>query len=156
MRRLARVFIVVAVLTALTAPLSLGFAKSVLPHLNMADAAGCCPNPSSNKINQVTNPDASVCIALPIVGTNKCISNAGNGGAIITYLKAILVLLSGAIGLIVMLMLIIGGIQYITSTGDPARIKSAKSRIQWALIALFLFLTMYAFLSFIVPGGLFG
>lgn len=156
MRRFVRVFIVVAVLTALTAPLSLGSLKPVLPHLNVAEAAGCCPAPTSNKIDQVVHPDSSVCIALPIVGTSKCVANNGNGGAIAEYVKQILQLLGGAIGLVIMLMLIIGGIQYITSVGDPARIKAAKQRIQDALIALFLFLTAYAFLIFVVPGGLFG
>jgi hypothetical protein len=156
MRRLVRVFIVVAVLTALTAPMSLGLQKPILPHLNVADAAGCCPKPTSNKIDQLTTPDSSVCIALPIIGTSKCVSNTGNGGAIAEYLKLILQLLGGGIGLIITLMLIIGGVQYITSAGDPARIKAAKQRIQDALIALFLFLTAYAFLIFIVPGGLFG
>jgi hypothetical protein len=40
------------------------------------------------------------------------------------------------------------------STADPARVKAAKDRLQNAIIALVLFLMMFAILSFIVPGGI--
>ena len=59
-----------------------------------------------------------------------------------------------AVGLVVVLMLIIGGIQYLTSFGDATAIKNAKNRITNAIIALMLFLLMYAILSFLLPGTL--
>jgi vacuolar-type H+-ATPase subunit I/STV1 len=111
---------------------------------------------TSPKFNDVFSNDkcGGVQIALPFIGSNKCVNNdPKTGGAIVNYLKTILLFLSGAIGLIVMLMLVIGGINYITSTGDPARIKGAKDMIQNAIVALVLFLCMFAIISFILPGG---
>ncbi len=70
------------------------------------------------------------------------------------YLKSILIVLSGLVGTIVVLMLVVAGIQYITSLGEPARIKAAKDRIVNAITALVLFLMMFAILGFLVPGGI--
>jgi hypothetical protein len=90
-------------------------------------------------------------------GKHTCVANdPKTGGAIVVYLKAVLQYLSSAVGLVVVLMLVIAGIQYITSVGDPARIKSAKDRITNAVIALALFIFGFAILSFIIPGGIFG
>ncbi|HEX9679476.1 MAG TPA: hypothetical protein VGA08_02540 [Candidatus Saccharimonadales bacterium] len=52
-------------------------------------------------------------------------------------------------------LLVVGGIQYITSAGNPQQISSAKSRIRNALIALVLYIFMYAILQWAVPGGIF-
>jgi hypothetical protein len=40
------------------------------------------------------------------------------------------------------------------SLGDPARIKSAKDRIQNAIIGLILYLSAFAIINFLVPGGI--
>jgi hypothetical protein len=64
--------------------------------------------------------------------------------------------LSGAVGLVVVLLIVIGGVQYITSAGDPAGVKAAKSRITNAITGLVLFLLMFAILNFLIPGGIIG
>jgi hypothetical protein len=53
-----------------------------------------------------------------------------------TYLQEILNTFFLAAGFIAFLFLILGGIRYITSTGDSARIKSAKETILYAIIGL--------------------
>jgi hypothetical protein len=86
-----------------------------------------------------------------------CVANdASSGGAIIVYIKAFLQYLSGLIGLVIVLLIVISGIEYITAYGDPGRIKSAKTRLTNALIGLFLFIFAFAILSFIIPGGIIG
>jgi hypothetical protein len=103
-------------------------------------------------ISTVTDPPGD-----PSGVKHTCVANdPKTGGAIVVYLKAILQYLSGAVGLVVVLMLVIAGIQYITSVGDPGRIKSAKDRITNAIIALALFIFGFAILSFIIPGGILG
>lgn len=123
---------------------------------------GCtknCNNPPAPK-NQsgssaLTTPDNCVQIALPIFGNNTCVqNNKGNGSAVIIYLRDVLKLISSAVGITVIIMIIVAGIQYITSTGDPSNIKNAKNRLVNALIALLLFLMMFAILQFLVPGGI--
>jgi hypothetical protein len=138
---------------------------------NAAHAAGAtttaaptfqCAKDANGKCSQLLL-DTSTCngapgvqIGLPILsGGSTCVSNAvGSGGAIIVYLRDILTLLSGAVAIIVMIMLVTAGVQYVTSVGDPSMIKSAKTRIVNALTALLLFLTMFAILQFLVPGGI--
>ncbi len=83
-------------------------------------------------------------------------NDPASGGAIIFYVKEILKLLAGAVGLIIVLMLIIAGIQYMTSAGDPSMVKKAKERIINAITALVLFVTAYAIINFIIPGGVLG
>ena len=52
-------------------------------------------------------------------------------------------------------MTVIGGIQYITSGGDPNHVAEAKKRIANALLALVTWIIIWAFLEWIIPGGLF-
>lgn len=108
-----------------------------------------------------TNPfvegsgDNCVTVALPISGTQKqyCGDDA-NGGVIMVYTKEVARLLSGSVGGVIVLMVVISGIQYILSVGNPSRVQSAKSRLSNAIIALVLFVMAFAIINFIVPGGL--
>jgi hypothetical protein len=110
---------------------------------------------SSSGPDPLANPDTCVKVAIPLLsGGANCIDNSQPGGAIVAYMKEALVLLSGAIGSVILLMLIIAGIQYITSLGTPARVAAAKKRIINAITALILFLMAFAILNFLLPGGL--
>ncbi len=88
--------------------------------------------------------------------TDKTVCPDANGGVIVAYLKMILKFLSGGVGVVILLMLIIAGVQYITAAGQPEQVKAAKTRIQNALTGLVLFLIAFAVLNFIIPGGIFG
>lgn len=76
------------------------------------------------------------------------------GNPITDYLAAILSFLARGVGLVVVLMLIVGGIQYIASAGNPQGIEAAKKRLTNAIMALLLFIFMAAILNFLVPGGI--
>ncbi|QQR51879.1 hypothetical protein IPG36_04670 [bacterium] len=71
--------------------------------------------------------DNCVTVALPISGTEKkyC-GDEANGGVILVYIKEMAKLLSGSIGGVIVLMIVISGIQYILSTGNPSRVQAAK------------------------------
>ena len=73
-------------------------------------------------------------------------------GIIIDFLLSIARFLGELIGLVVILMIIIGGIQYITSNGDPNGVKAAKGRIGGAIGALVAYLLMWGILHFLLPG----
>ena len=55
----------------------------------------------------------------------------------------------GLIGLAAVLVIVVAGIQYTTSQGDPAAIKSAKSRIVNAVVGLILLSLMFVILKII-------
>ena len=62
--------------------------------------------------------------------------------------------LSVGVGVVVLAMIIIGAIQYSASSGNPQALASAKKRIINAIIALLLYALLFAFLNFLIPGGL--
>ena len=63
--------------------------------------------------------------------------------------------LSGIVGIVVVMMIIIGGIQYSSAGGDPKKVAGAKSRIYNAIFAFMAFIFMYSFLQWLIPGGVF-
>lgn len=70
------------------------------------------------------------------------------------YLNPFINLLSALIGVIVVVSVAIGGIQYTTSAGDPQKAAAARARIRNAVIALVTFIFLYSLLNFLIPGGL--
>ncbi len=61
--------------------------------------------------------------------------------------------LSVIVGIACAFGIIIGGIEYSMSGGDPKKAASGKDHITKAVIAVVLFGFLYTFLQFIVPGG---
>ena len=64
--------------------------------------------------------------------------------------------LSAGVGIAVVGAIILGGIQYSMAGGAPEAVAKAKQRITNALIALVAFMFTWAFLNWLIPGGIFG
>ncbi|RYC76408.1 hypothetical protein G51EAM_00193 [Candidatus Nanoperiomorbus periodonticus] len=75
--------------------------------------------------------------------------------SILTVLVTISNWLAAGVVIAVIGGIIYGAIMYATSAGDAAKAKSATEIIRNAFIALILYFLMWAFLQYIVPGGLF-
>ena len=71
-----------------------------------------------------------------------------------TYLNPIIKFLTYLVGLAVVIGIIVGGIQYIMSAGDPQAAANGKNHIRNAVIAFILYLFLFALLNFLVPGGI--
>lgn len=54
------------------------------------------------------------------------------------------------LGIIAVIMIIVGGIRYVTSNGDASQIKAAKDTILYAVIGLIVALLAYAIVNFII------
>lgn len=74
------------------------------------------------------------------------------GNAIMDLTFAILRFLSDGVGLVVVTSLIIAGIQYAASKGDPNATAAAITRIRSNVVALLIFIFAYAIINYIVPG----
>ena len=102
-------------------------------------------------INNDSNGRASI--------PDNCVSE-GSGSLddnpIITYLKSIINFLAIGVGLVTAISIVIGGFQFMSSRDNPQSIQAAQKRIWNGVIALLLFIFMYAILNFLVPGGLIG
>ncbi|MEI9913693.1 MAG: hypothetical protein WDN66_01680 [Candidatus Saccharibacteria bacterium] len=77
------------------------------------------------------------------------------GNPINDIIFAIIRFLSAGVGIVVVMSVIIGGIQYIMSRGDPNATQAAIGRLTSAVTALIVYIFAYAILNFVIPGGFF-
>lgn len=89
----------------------------------------------------------------PAITSGNC-SNVSHCDLIQKYINPFINFLAALVGVVVVMSIIIGGIQYSSSAGDPQAASAAKNRIRNAIIALVTFLFLYALLNFLIPGGL--
>lgn len=118
---------------------SLGF---TLTQTVIARAATCDPNKTICRDERV-NDDCSQ--------DNLDGSNCG----IVKLLNVAFNLVSGAISLAIIGNIIYAGIQYSIAQGDPSKASKSKDRIRNAVIAFIMYLSLYAFIQWLIPGGVF-
>lgn len=75
-----------------------------------------------------------VCQGIDLTGGN-CKDGSGETG-ISNLVKAVVNILSIIVGIAAVIMIIIGGLKYVTSAGDSGSITSAKHTIVYALVGL--------------------
>lgn len=89
------------------------------------------------------------------VSTNIISCSNSNGDPVSSLLLDIINFLAVGVGIAVVGGIIWGGMLYASSNGDSSKTKQGISVIVNAVIGLLLFIFMYAFLNYLVPGGLF-
>ena len=62
-------------------------------------------------------------------------------------------ILGGLVGIVVTAVIVIAGIQYSTSGGNPNAAAAAKKRILNAVIALIAYMFLFIGFQWLVPGG---
>jgi hypothetical protein len=87
--------------------------------------------------------------------TGKDLSNCLQTNPIVKDLNYIINFLSAGVGIVVVAVIILGGIQYSTAGDSPEATAKAKARIMNGLIALLAFMFVFAFLQWLIPGGIF-
>jgi hypothetical protein len=70
-------------------------------------------------------------------------------------LDPLVAVLSAGVGIVVVGVIIVGGIQYMLAGDNATAVAAAKKRIINGLIALAVFMLMFVFLQWIIPGGVF-
>ena len=99
--------------------------------------------------------DSTKCTTVGSGCDNKSAADCLSTNPIVKYLNVIVDVLSVAVGLVVIAMIIIGGIQYSMAGDNPSAVTAAKKRIANALLALLAYALTFSFLQWIVPGGVF-
>lgn len=66
------------------------------------------------------------------------------------FLRSVINIMLYLIGVIAVIMIIIGGIKYVTSNGDSASISSAKNTILYAVIGVVVAILAFAIVNWIV------
>jgi hypothetical protein len=77
----------------------------------------------------------------------------GIGNPITDFTFGIIRILSDGVGLVIIGSIIVGGIQFSASRGDPQATAKAITRIRATVIALFIYIFGYAILNYIIPAG---
>lgn len=67
-------------------------------------------------------------------------------------LQAILMIIIGVLGALAVLFIVIGGLRYIMSQGDPQAVSKAKGTIIYALVGLVIAVSAEAIVSFVLGG----
>lgn len=78
-----------------------------------------------------------------------------NDNPITKIIIFIINVLSALIGVVVVGVIVMAGIQYSSSGGSPQATAQAKKRILNAIIALIVYFFLFAILQWLIPGGLF-
>lgn len=114
-----------------------------------------CSNDLNPKTSGVDPSNDTVCVAL---GSNTyCDNETGlcDKNPIVRNLNNIVTVLSALVGVVVVGNIILGGIQF-AAAGDKAdAVSAAKKRVVNGVIALVAYLFIFAFLQWLVPGGIF-
>lgn len=79
----------------------------------------------------------------------------GTSSEISGLIQSILNIIYGISGVSIIGVIILAGIQYSSSNGNPQAVSAAKKKIQNAVLALVVLAILYPFLQWIVPGGAF-
>lgn len=89
-----------------------------------------------------------------IIGGGGCVSIEDNGGNIFSILNTVLTILTYGVGIAGTLGIVISGIQYLTARDNEQQMVKAKSRLINIVIGLAAYAFMWAFLQWLIPGGL--
>lgn len=73
-----------------------------------------------------------------------------NKTSLTTFIESIIDVLLFIVGAVAVIMIIVGGIKYVTSGGDQNNVKSAKDTILYSVIGLIVAILAYAIVKFVV------
>lgn len=82
------------------------------------------------------------------------IKNSSDQCGMVNMANAAIKFLSAIVGVVVVAMLISGGVRYVSAGSDPQAVAKAKEMIRNAIFAIIVFMFLYGFLDWIIPGGL--
>ena len=74
----------------------------------------------------------------------------GDSRGLMEVLQVIINVVLGVIAFIAVVMIIMGGIQYTTSSGDTAKVTKAKNTILYGVIGLVIALLAFAIVNFVI------
>ncbi len=74
----------------------------------------------------------------------------GNSGYLPDIVKNIIEAIILVLGIVAVIFIIIGGVQYMTSIGDAGKVKKAKDTILYAVIGLVICILSYVIVNFVI------
>lgn len=102
-----------------------------------------------SSVTYAANVDEACQGVASIGGGNACNSDA-DAGRLSNFIKKIINILLFLIGAIAVIMIIIGGLRYVTSGGDQSQVSGAKNTILYAVVGLVIAVMAYAIVNFVL------
>lgn len=134
---------------------------TLLPVLSLSPASAQCTDntpscggPSGNTTPVSSGGNCSDTTTNGKVDSNK-VNNCLDQSKIVQDLQTIVNFLSAAVGVVIIIMIIVGGVQYSMAGDNSSGVEAARKRLTNAVIALFAFMFAWAFLQWLIPGGIF-
>ena len=90
--------------------------------------------------SRADNPTASICVSQGAAADQ-------NVNSIIKVITSTLLFILGVVAII---MIIISGIKYVTSSGDASKIASAKNTLMYSIVGLIVAIASYAIVEFVL------
>lgn len=149
-------FIALAAAIVLAVPVFVSNTTTVYAAKSKSSSHSTCPGgnaPDNNGICPTCQKAGGCDYGNTTDPASKC--NKKNCDLIAKYVNPAINVMSGLVGLVAVASIIFAGIQYSASDGDPQKAAKAKSRITNTLLALVMYLFLFAFFQFIIPGGVF-
>ncbi|MBQ3440933.1 hypothetical protein IJG27_01310 [Candidatus Saccharibacteria bacterium] len=89
-------------------------------------------------------------VSAEVKQANGCNGDATNdlSNAIVSIINAVIYVL----GIVAAIFIIVGGVNYMTSAGDAAKIEKAKKTILYAVIGLVIAALTFAIVNFVIAG----
>lgn len=116
-----------------------------------ASGQNAVPNSATAPTGTPTTPSASAssrpnqCVGANIAPDDNCL--------ILKYIVDGTNMLSALVGIVVVIMIVVGGLQYSSARDNPQASAAAKEKIRNAILALVVYLFMWGILQYLVPGG---
>lgn len=95
-----------------------------------------------------TCPSGTIRVGKTVNSLAEC--NIEKDDSLIPTIQVIINVILGVLGLVSVVFIILGGITYVTSSGDPGKIKKAKDTILYGIIGLVVALLAYAIVNFVL------
>ncbi len=81
-------------------------------------------------------------------GDEDCESHLGD--ELTSDIRKVLTFIFSLMGIVAVIVIILGGFHFLTSTGDPGKIKKGKDTIIWGIVGLLVVLFSFAIVNFIL------
>lgn len=117
--KLKRIVLTVAAVFAVAAPALVPVTVSAAGDPNISQGLACGAN-----------------FTLDTTGAQSCASDASSGASFTALIKKVINIFSVIIGVIAVIMIIVGGLKYITSGGESSNVSGAKNTIIYAIVGL--------------------
>lgn len=88
--------------------------------------------------------------ACTTTNNDKTICSGSNGSGVFGIIKQVINVMLIVGGVIAVIMIIIGGIRYMTSNGEQSNVKAAKDTILYAVIGLVVSVLAFSIVNFVI------